>query len=802
MTGAVFRTLLSHWWRNPLQLVTLVAGLALATALWSGVQAINAEARNSYDTAAALLGDGQFAQLVPASGTSVSEQAFVDLRRGGWMVSPVVDGRLNGVRILGIDPLTAPEGFGALGSVGGAALGDFLAGADTVFAHPDTESPLQDIAARTATPITVAGTVDLAPGTAVADIGLAQRLLGLEGRISRLVLLPEQPLLQQELAGIGADVLLRDPAQAADLDRLSDSFHLNLTAFGALAFAVGILIVHSAVGLAYEQRRPVVRSLRAMGAPVRALVLMTLAELAAITLVAGALGLGLGYVIAGALLPDVAATLRGIYGEDIAGSLTFRPLWALSGMAIAGIGTALAAAGAIWSLIRMPVLAGAHPRAVSVGSARMARLRAAASLALLVLAGVLMQVGSGLVAGFGLLACLLVGAALALPLVLDLTLLAAQRLARGPLVQWFLADTRQQLPALSLALAALLLAIAANVGVSTMVSSFRLTFVQFLDQRLASELYVYTQDEASAADLLAFVEPRVDAVLPLLATDQQLAGLPGEVQAARDHATYRDNWDFLTADRHVWDRLAAAEGVIINEQLSRRSGLGIGDGLAVGGTELEVIGVYGDYGNAIGQAILTEALFLRLYPDITPTRFGLRLPEAQVPEMTRALVEDHGLPEANIVDQAELKAFSLAVFDRTFTVTRALNILTLAVAGFAILMSLLTLAGMRLPQLAPIWALGLTRRELGRVELVRAVLLALLTSIVALPLGLGLAWVLLTVVNVEAFGWRLPMYLFPGDYLRLGALALLAAAVAALWPAMRLARTPPSTLLKVFANER
>ena len=58
--------------------------------------------------------------------------------------------------------------------------------------------------------------------------------------------------------------------------------------------------------------------------------------------------------------------------------------------------------------------------------------------------------------------------------------------------------------------------------------------------------------------------------------------------------------------------------------------------------------------------------------------------------------------------------------------------------------------------------------------------LATLTGALALPLGLALAWSLLAIVNVEAFGWRLPMYLFPLDYLRLGMLTLLAAAIAAI----------------------
>ena len=63
-------------------------------------------------------------------------------------------------------------------------------------------------------------------------------------------------------------------------------------------------------------------------------------------------------------------------------------------------------------------------------------------------------------------------------------------------------------------------------------------------------------------------------------------------------------------------------------------------------------------------------------------------------------------------------------------------------------------------------------------------------------------WLLLAVVNVEAFGWRLPMQLFPADWLSLLALALVAAALAAAGPALRLARMPATTLLGVFAHER
>ena len=91
MTRAVLQALAAHWRRNPLQFFTFLAGLALATALWSGVQAINAEARASYDAAAATLGEGRFDQLVPRAGDSLPQETYVALRRAGWQVSPVVD---------------------------------------------------------------------------------------------------------------------------------------------------------------------------------------------------------------------------------------------------------------------------------------------------------------------------------------------------------------------------------------------------------------------------------------------------------------------------------------------------------------------------------------------------------------------------------------------------------------------------------------------------------------------------------------------------------------------------------------
>lgn len=799
MNATALAALWSHWRRTPLQLFTLLAGLALATALWSGVQAVNTEARASYDAAAATLGEGRFDQLRPARGDTLPEEMFVTLRRAGWLVGPVIDGRIGEpgarVRLIGMDPLTAPGGLAPVGDGEDDDLQSFLS-ERPVFANAETAARLTGVIDG---PIVIRP--DIAPDTAITDIPHAQRLLDRDGLLSRLILAPVQPMGRPALTEIAPD-LIRQPAQGgSDVGRLTDSFHLNLTAFGFLSFAVGIFIVHGAIGLAFEQRRGMLRTLRALGLPLRRLVVLMVAELAVLALIGGAVGVLLGYVIAAALLPDVAATLEGLYGAQVSGTLQLRPAWWLSGLAIAMGGTALAATGALIGVARMPLLASARPRAWSLGRGKARRWQLWFAVLLLVGAAVLGMFGNGLAQGFGLLACLLIGAALALPSVLDGALALAQRLPGGVLRDWFWADTRQQVPGLSLALMALLLAMAANVGVSTMVSSFRLTFVGFLDQRLASELYVNTQGPAQARALQDFARTNAREVLPLMSVETTLAGQPAELYGARVGATYRENWQFLAQQPDVWDLVARGEAVLANEQLARRTNLWVGDVIEISAdTRLPIAGVFGDYGNPIGQVIIAEPLFAELHPDVTPLQFGLRSDDPNA--LRAALVDALDLPERAITDQAQIKAFSLSVFERTFTVTAALNVLTLAVAGFAIFMSLLTLATMRLPQLAPAWALGLTRRRLGTLELVRAVVLAVLTTVLALPLGLALAWVLLAVVNVEAFGWRLPMYLFPMDYLRLAGFALLAALLAAALPARRLARTPPADLLKVFANER
>ena len=795
MTRSALSALLSHWLRNPVQLVMLLAGLALATALWSGVQALNAEARAAYATAEGLLSDGGTSQLEHPRG-QIDEAHFVQFRRAGWQVSPVLEGRVEigqaRVTVLGIEPLTAPAGAGP--ALAATDLQAFFNGLG--YAHPQT---LREIGTSD---LRLQASEAIPTGTILLDIGTAQSVLERPGQITRLTVGNVQPQDRAALQALAPDMRLLPPGEAPELSGLTDSFHLNLTAFGLLAFAVGLFIVHSAVGLAFEQRRVMFRTLRALGVPLRHLTACLAAELLVFAVLAGSAGLVLGYVLASLLLPDVALTLRGLYGAPVPGSLQFNPLWAASGLGMTLAGTALAGGQALWRLWHLPLLAPAQPRAWAIASDRGMRVQTVAAVLLALLALGLGQFGSGLMMGFALLAATLLAAALAVPLFLSAILRHATTFARAPVAQWFWADSRQNLPRLSLALMALMLALSANIGVGTMVASFLATFIDWLDLRLVAEVNVIPRSQAEAQDLQVFLARHAQAALPMQRIDAQLAGQQAQIYAMMDHATFRDNWPLISPVDDVWDRLAAGDGILVNEQLYRRAGLQSGvsflDLPEIGAQQ--VLGAYPDYGNPLAQAVVTLDQFVAAYPQTPIRQFAVR---TETPQALIAVLQDEfGLPSSQITDQAQAKSLSMAIFERTFVITRALNILTLMVAAIALFAALVTLSGMRLAQLAPLWALGLTVRQLAGLELLRALVLGGLTLLLALPVGLALAQILLSVINVQAFGWRLPMQVFPADWARLAAWAMLAVLIAAALPAVRLWRRGAAQLLRVFAHER
>jgi putative ABC transport system permease protein len=816
--------LLSHWRRHPLQFFSILTGLWLATALWTGVEALNTQARADYARASAVLTGPAQAQIAPRHGERFDQAAYVELRRSGWPVSPVLEGRLRfgsgedgaRVQVLGIEPLSLPHGTSVAGQPGGSLdLGSFIGDPGQAWIAPDT---LQRLGfAPGEQPTTADGRrlpplqahPQLAPGVLIVDIGRAQALLQAPGEVSRLILDADFAAGQPRLPAAVADILeLRPAGDTGDLQRLTESFHLNLRALGMLAFIVGLFIVNAAIGLALEQRRGLLRTLRACGIGLRGLVAALALELGLFAVVSGLAGVASGYLLASVLLGNVSASLRGLYGAEVAGQLSLPASWWAMGIAISLLGALLAGGSSLVRAARLPVLALAQAQAWRLAQSVWLKRQAVAAVLLAGVALVCWRAGDSLLSALVMLGAILLAGALALPALLDGALAVLARRCRGPLSEWFVADSRQQLPAVSLALMALLLALAASVGVGSMTEGFRKTFIGWLDQRLSADLYLTPRDTAHSLEIAAWlkIEPGVTSVLPRWRVEQRLQGWPVQVEGVVDDPSYRAQWPLLSQTSGAWSQLAAGEGAMLSEQFARRLKLGLGDTLRLpapdGEQRLRVVGLYADYGNPRGHMLLNAEWLRRHWPDAVLGNLGVHVAPPRMHAVRGELEQRFGLDSSRLIDQTSLKRWSTEVFERTFAATGALNALTLGVAGIALFISLLTLGHSRLAQLAPLWALGVNRARLGWLSLGQTLMLAGLTVLLAMPLGLLLAWCMVAVLNVQAFGWRLPLQIFPDQLLRLGLLGLFTSLLAAAGPLWHVARRQPADLLRQFADER
>ena len=830
-------TLLSHYRRHPGQLAMLLLGLWVAGALWSGVQAINASARDSYDRAEALFTSG-LDRLERRDGEPLDRQDFVTLRRAGLPVSPVLEGTVvsstdERLTVIGIDPLTLPgdSAFATAGS--GGELTAFFTPPWQTRVAPDTAPRLglERQAAPGAEPVLADGrqlpplaiAPSLPPDTLVVDIAVAARLLERGSALSRLVTAPDALETPPEGYRLSRAESLVDPGE------LTESFHLNLTAMALLALIVGLFIVQAALGLALEQRLGLLRTLRALGVPGRTLVALLALELALLGVIGALAGITSGVWLARVLLPDVAATLQSLYGAAVGTQLRLPWHYWLGGLGVTLGGLFVAGSGMLWRAARLGVLGLGQAQAWRAGFQRQLRGQVlagtlAAAVALAVWAWLATRpAGEGLVAGFVLIAALMLACALWLSPLLAAGLAGLGGLARRhPLTQWALADLQLQLPRLSLAMMALLIALSANLGVGSMVGGFRLTFLDWLDQRLTADLYLRPPAEQFDA-VQAWLEERdeVAALLPTANAETTLlevrAGgdgrrleVPVSLFGITPGARLTPTWPLLAtrAGRDAaWTALEEGDA-FINEQLALGQGIGPGDRLvlsAPGGRQpVTVAAVYPDYGNPRGEVLFASATLRERFA-AAPGSLGIVLAasapsgehetEARSTALSQALTERFALDSQALIDQREVKALSTEIFERTFAITRALNALTLAVAALALLASLLAQARERRRRLAPLWALGVTRARLASIQLGQLGGAALVTGLAAIPLGIAITACLVAVINVAAFGWRLPLHVFPGEMALTLATALGVALLAATLPVLKLWRTPPRTLL-------
>jgi len=431
-------------------------------------------------------------------------------------------------------------------------------------------------------------------------------------------------------------------------------------------------------------------------------------------------------------------------------------------------------------------------------------------------AGILALPG-GIAGGFAGLFVLMIGCALVAPAAALGLLRLLHPVAAAALGTLGRLATRGIVASLSrtaVAIAALMIAVSAAIGVGIMIASFREAVVSWLEGTLRADVYV------SAPSL---VGNRPDATLdPALVA--RLAATPGVARAGTSRSVLvpgnggpvqvvaldvdparPPRWRFREGSSDaVWGARGpgAIEDVIVSEPYANRRGARVGEAVRLhtdrGGHDFRVAGVFYDYGSSAGVVVMSRRTYDRFWDDRRVSGVAIEAaPGADLGALMAALRERAAGDQVVVVrSNRALREASLEIFDRTFAITSVLRTLTAAVAFIGMLAALMALQLERAREIAVLRTLGLTPRQVWALVTAETGLMGLLAGVLAVPGGLMLAGILVFVINRRSFGWTMPIDPSPAILLQGVALSALAAVLAGLYPAWRMARARPADALR------
>ena len=155
-----------------------------------------------------------------------------------------------------------------------------------------------------------------------------------------------------------------------------------------------------------------------------------------------------------------------------------------------------------------------------------------------------------------------------------------------------------------------------------------------------------------------------------------------------------------------------------------------------------------------------------------------------------------GQTELLVRSNRNTRETALEVFDRTFSITVALQLLATLVAFIGILSTLMSLQLERSREIGVLRSTGMTRRQLWRLSLLETGLIGSSAGLIAIPMGFVLALILIYIINLRSFGWSLQMQMQPTAFFQAFAVALGAALLAGIYPAWRMGQTQPANALR------
>jgi putative ABC transport system permease protein len=845
------RATLRHFVRHPLQLILSIIGVSLGVAITVSLDLAIQSSREAFRISGETI-TGRATHRVVGGVGGLPDDLPARLRIEGELreVAPVVEGwgvhpdfPERPLRILGVDPFSeAPfRPWLALAGEGTQIVG--LQGA-TFLSAPTAEAlgveqgdpiPLRVGGGRAQLfvqgilepedPLARQGLRDLL----IVDLAEAQELLGALGRLDRIDLrLPSEggAALQARLEGLLPPDARIEAAGARDQAMLgmTRAFDLNLRALSLLGLMFGVFLIYNTMTFAVVQRRRLFGTLRALGTTRGQLLRGVLGEALALGVAGSALGLVVGVFLGRGLTRLITRTINDLYFVVSVEGLAVPPELLVRGLLMGIVATVVAAF--LPSLEATSV----SPREALQRSNVESRVRTLVPRA--GLGGVVLLSGGALLlvlserslgAAFGGLFLVLTGLAFLVP-VCTLFLLALIRpVARrvgGIVAAMAVRGVATSLSRTAPALAALVIAVSVTVGLGIMIDSFRGSVVRWLDVTLEADLYISPPSVISSRPEGQMDLALVDAIGSIPGV-QGLSTYRGVQLSTPELGIFRmvalgldprgeralDLLEGGDATGGVFLRFRAGEGVLVSEPFAFRHRVGVGDSIRVpsaqGEVGLQVLGVFRDYGSEAGVVMIGRVAYDALFEDPAITSLGLfLLPGVDVEAVANevravALRLSEGDPvPLEIRSNLALRTLTLEVFDRTFEVTRVLRLLAFIVAFIAVFSALMALQFERGREFGVLRANGMTPGQGWVLVTTQTGVMGLLAGVLALPVGVTLAAVMIHVVNRRSFGWTLDMEVGAGLLLQAVLLAFLGALLAGVLPARSLSRTPPSEALR------
>jgi putative ABC transport system permease protein len=790
-----------------------VVSVAAAVTLVVAIQAINTTVRAAITSQQQGLAGDANVEIVAESPTGLSPRTLSRIRATAGVgttigvVSAVTDVRAAGhserVLVYGVPPRFDSLFEGRLGAAGSQlqALqrsgGALVSGAllTALGAHPagrlgvrtsDGESTLP-ISARLA-PVPFAS---LNGGKfVIVSLATAQRTLVRAGAVNLVYILASpgtsvRRLRQRLVARFGGIAVVGPPAVgAAGYQTTFDSIASIAEQTGYVALFVAVLAVLNSMLMTVAERRRELAAMLGTGTPQVAVALALLGEAALVGLVGGILGTGAGLVLANALTGRVVASY-GFLPLTAAGGLsvgTGQLLRAVvCGPCVAIVGAALPAI----RLLRTPVAQALRFDVAYEPSGELSsRLRrivgvvggvgAAVCLAMLALG----RSDSGATSGLATVG-LLLGSVMLLPTLLDRLVAAplwasrkissvAVKLAAGAL------DRNRVRTAITVGASAVTVAMA--LGVGTGLGSYESTVKQAASDWYEAPLYV------NSAGVGAFtadqpLPPAVEHVLLGVRGVETVYGMRYALLVARNQlfelfafplqaATNAGNQLTSTPDagQAALTRGVSGNGLFISRLTARRYRVGVGGGLelptAVGRQRFTVGGVFKDI-SPFNSAFIDRATYERLFHDGGADRIAVIPAPGTKPAVLRgrlnALIARLGLP-ATVLDSHQMAAYVVATIQPVFSLAKAMQVVSLLIAGLIVAATMLTATFERRRELAIERAIGMTRSAVVRVTVIEAAGIALLGAIVAVPLGALVGLMALGPVDNQ-LAWQVPLQL-------------------------------------------